>query len=546
MRIDGEIDPDHPLAELLDTGNSLLTGVALRRLTAQHLELAGEAFWLKDRGADGAPAAFYPLPPTWVLDLPGGADGAYRIALPAGRQVLVPAADIVCFRDPDPRNPYGRGLGTAGALADELALDEATARFLAAFFENHARPDLIVTGTREAPLSEDGARRLAEVWDGRHRGAARAHRPFFTSGALDIHELGGSFQTQHLVDLRRFSRDAVVQAYGLPPEKLGILAASNRATIEASDLIFAKDVLLPRLELMRAALQRDLEADWPGVEIGYDSPVAADRAFQLQVMTAAPDLFSPEEWRALAGIEGPAPEVLEPDDERAFNSGQPRKPRGPGGGQWVVGPGGAGADTPVVIPTVGGGSGRGRGPQPARPTSPPSTQNPAPAKPADPAPAKPADSAPQQPRPKNAFEEITDHAYGLYADGIKHHAYREHIGEFRPMRNPDAFRNYAILVTQPPGTAAIFPPDGTWLLLNDGDDYSILACSPEMARQIDARPWEEIYDAFKHYAHDIGSYNDRWPGRAALFSTLCHDHLPSAALRLDPARFCRAGSGSSG
>jgi hypothetical protein len=337
-----------------------------------------------------------------VLDLPGGADGAYRLALPAGRQVLVPAADIVSFRDPDPRNPYGRGLGTAGALADELALDEATARFLAAFFENHARPDLIVTGTREAPLSEEGARRLAEVWDGRHRGAARAHRPFFTSGALDIHELGGSFQTQHLVDLRRFSRDAVVQAYGLPPEKLGILAASNRATIEASDLIFAKDVLLPRLELMRAALQRDLAADWPEAEIGYDSPVAADRAFQLQVMTAAPGLFSSEEWRALAGIDGPAPEALEP--EKAFNPSQPRAPAGsPDGGQWVSEDGDGVSLLAGRRPSLGSRQPSPRPSPPARPERPP--------------------EFPPAPRLNSLQRERASRR-------IVKHAYKDHINEF--------------------------------------------------------------------------------------------------------------------
>ncbi|TAD87088.1 MAG: phage portal protein, partial [Alphaproteobacteria bacterium] len=164
---------DHPMLTLLERGSALMTGVALRRVTAQHLELTGEAYWLKDRDQAGEPVALHPLPPAWVLAIPLSAGDSYRIALPGGRQVLVPASEIVAFRDPDPRHPYGRGLGAATALADEIALDEATARFLAAFFENHARPDMIVTGTRDAPLSEEGAKRLAAVWEGRHRGAAQ-------------------------------------------------------------------------------------------------------------------------------------------------------------------------------------------------------------------------------------------------------------------------------------------------------------------------------------------------------------------------------------
>ena len=93
------------------------------------------------------------------------------------------------------------------------------------------------------------------------------------------------------------------------------------------------------------------------------------------------------------------------------------------------------------------------------------------------------------------------------------------------------------------GPVAVFPASGAWLFMNDGDDYSILACTPDMARQIDDRPWEEIYDAFEAYVHDIASYNDRWPERARLISSLCRDHLRPAALRLDPARYYRARSG---
>ena len=96
-----------------------------------------------------------------------------------------------------------------------------------------------------------------------------------------------------LVDLRRFERDAIVQTFGVPPEMLGILQNSNRATIEAADHLFSRWVLLPRLEAFRDVLQKQLVPQFDEkLILTYQNPIPEDRDFKLSVMQSAYWAFS--------------------------------------------------------------------------------------------------------------------------------------------------------------------------------------------------------------------------------------------------------------
>ncbi|MGO1121224.1 phage portal protein [Rhodovibrionaceae bacterium A322] len=302
--------PGHPLEQLLSAGTLPnqdglpgLTGLEVRKVTFLHLDLVGEAFWLLERNGVGCPIATWPLSPHWVTDLPTTQRPFYRLSVPGGFQGEIPARDIILFRDVDPERPYERGSGLGTALADELDADEYAAKYIGAFLANRARPDLVVTGSQEQPLTPEEAGRLEAAWSQRFEGPDNAGRPFFSSGPLAVTEIGQSFRDTQMRELREFERDTIVSVYGLPPEKLGILQNSNRSTIEAADYFFAKEVLKPRLTLFREVLQQRLVPQFgPGLRLDFENPVAEDADFRRQIMTAAPQHFSAGEIRALAGL----------------------------------------------------------------------------------------------------------------------------------------------------------------------------------------------------------------------------------------------------
>lgn len=289
---------DHPLLDLLDDGNPALPGVSSVQIIQTHYDIVGEFFMMKERDGLGGPDSLWPLPPHWITNkiLPGAQD-FFRINHRAF-QKEVPRDDMVYGVDPDPSMPYGRGTGVARALNDELATDENAAKYTNAFFNNNARPDYIATLKN---AGEEQAKEFSRLLNERHRGVFRAFRALVTSQELTLEKLGFNMRELQFEALRKLERDICIQVWGMPPELLGIIENSNRATIQSAEFLMAKHVLVPRLEFLRAVIQQQLVWEFDDrLIVDYVSPVDEDREFTLKVMEAAPYSFRLDEWRELA------------------------------------------------------------------------------------------------------------------------------------------------------------------------------------------------------------------------------------------------------
>ena len=304
-----ELEPieDHVLLSALNGANSYMVGQALFKTTQIHLDLVGEAFWLKERNGVGAPTAFWPLPSHWVQATPTPSNQSFRVSF-RGWQGQIPESEILWMAEPDPTNPYGRGSGMGRALSDELETDEYAAKHTRQLFFNRARPDILVWPKSQGPhdpgLAPEQVRRLEERWLDGHQGFWRAFKPFFVGKEIGVHEVSQSMQELQMVELRKQQRDMVVQMFGIPPELLGILTNSNRATIDAADFLFSRWVVTPRLEFLRAQIQERLVPDYDDrLVIDYVSPIQEDREFMLESGRAAPWAMTVDEWRTLQGQE---------------------------------------------------------------------------------------------------------------------------------------------------------------------------------------------------------------------------------------------------
>ena len=95
-----------------------------------------------------------------------------------------------------------------------------------------------------------------------------------------------------------------MQVFGIPPELLGILNNSNRATIESADYLFSRWVVAPRMEFLRSQLQERLIPEYDDrLVLDFVSPVAEDREHMLEASKAAPWSLKVDEWRVLQGQE---------------------------------------------------------------------------------------------------------------------------------------------------------------------------------------------------------------------------------------------------
>lgn len=292
---------DHPLLDVLSKANDFQTGLAMRKVTQLHLDLVGDAFWLKERDATGTVIAVWPIPPNWIMATPTPVFRFFRVSFRAWRG-MIPDTEWIWFSEADPLNPYGRGTGVTQALGDELETDEYAARHTKAFFYNSARPDLIISPKGTTGLNPANVERLEEKWLNQSQGFYRAFKPFFLNKEVDVKELNANFRNIQLVQLRQHERDTIMQVFGIPPEILGVLESSNRATIDAADYLMSRYVIEPRLEFLRSVLQERFAPEYDErLIVEFVSPVQDDRAGQLEAAKAMPGALSVDEWRKLSG-----------------------------------------------------------------------------------------------------------------------------------------------------------------------------------------------------------------------------------------------------
>jgi phage portal protein BeeE len=290
---------NHPLLDLLADGNPALSGTGGRFVTQISRDLVGEAFWALGRNIAGAPDEFWPFPPTWVTGLPGPGNETYTLNI-SGQTFSLPASDVIWFREPNPANPYSRGTGLGMALGDEIEIDEYAAKFIKMFFVNRAKPEIMIyaDGIDTAEL------RVAKLdFENSHRGYNRAHRSWWYNTKLEVKELTQKLTDMELNELRNEERDTIIAVFGVPPEQMGIVTSSNRATAHESESIMAKGVLIPRLESQREQLQSELVPQYDErLILDYVNPSPEDQDQQLEAMKAASWAPTVGEWRERQGL----------------------------------------------------------------------------------------------------------------------------------------------------------------------------------------------------------------------------------------------------
>lgn len=255
FRLDGEGNrteiTKHPFLTFMESPNPLVefTASAIWKLFQEYLLLKGEAYLLIERYSDGMPAEFWPVPVQWVQQIPYQGSPFYVIRTAGGMIMEVPVDDMFVMKDLNPVDPYRRGLGQAEAVADEAELDEYAAKFQKNFFWNGATPDtvVIIPGADDKQIN-----RFREKWDEKFKGFMKAHGIAVLSGPRDgtqptVTKLADNMKDMDMVNGRTFTRDAIMEHFGMPREIMGITQNSNRATADAAQYIYAKNVLWPRL-----------------------------------------------------------------------------------------------------------------------------------------------------------------------------------------------------------------------------------------------------------------------------------------------------------
>jgi HK97 family phage portal protein len=278
----------HPLIDLLWAPNPYMSGMFMKAVTQMHLDLTGQAFWLKVRNSLGRPAELWPLSPAlfsqFVLS-EGRTDlVAYEFKTETGGIVRYAPEEIVYFHYPHPIH-WLVGASPIQAMAYSYDIDLASRTYQRNFFQNSARPDIVFESDQQ--ISPEDARRLLLAWKGSHQGVSKAWEPAILDNGLKANILSANARDMEFVSLANWTKEDILEAYGVPPAKLGTVVDVNRANGVAVDITFNSECIKPKLMLWDETVSRFLASDYdPKLYVQHDECVPRDEEFDLKAREA--------------------------------------------------------------------------------------------------------------------------------------------------------------------------------------------------------------------------------------------------------------------
>ena len=279
----------HPALDIWAKPNPFMTRQEFVESFQQHLDLTGEAWWLTSReGFGGSPSELWPVRPDRMQPLPDPElfIKGYEYMSPDGDRVPLDVGEVIFLRMPNPLDIY-RGMGPVQAILVDLDSTRYSAEWNRNFFLNSAEPGGIIQ--YEERLSDGEFDEVASRWREQHQGTGNAHRVAIIEQGKWVSNAVTQRDMQ-FVELRNVSREVIREAFGFPKPMLGATDDVNRANAEAAEVVFARWLVVPRLERIKQALNNDFlpmfKAMGVGLEFDYENPVPDDRAADNLEMTA--------------------------------------------------------------------------------------------------------------------------------------------------------------------------------------------------------------------------------------------------------------------
>lgn len=292
----------HPILDLIDGFNPLMnTGIDGWYSIQSWLEISGNAYLMMERDTKGEPVYLWSINPNDVLELPSKTNGFCYIVRIKEAINKIPLTEIIHIKNLNPQDIYGKGIGTIHAMLNVLQTAKYSSEQVVNYFYNQAVPPYIIG----ADITTDQLLELKDSWDMNNKGFWNRHKPYFTNSSnIQVQKLTDSFSDMQMLQILENGAETIRQLFGIPPEIIGKVENSNRATIQGAREIFAREVLLFRLKKIQETLNNTLVLEFDGnLTLEFESPVPSDKEFILRGMQQFPSQFKFNEIRELLGFE---------------------------------------------------------------------------------------------------------------------------------------------------------------------------------------------------------------------------------------------------
>lgn len=232
---------DKKLYHVLHTKwNRYMTAQVGREVLTAHALTWGNGYAEKIYNQLGELVELWPIPPNRAK--PKMVDGELVYEIKVGAETITMPRDKIL---------HVPGLGFDGfagysivALAREtIGLGMAMERFGANYFGNGTHPGLIIS--HPGKLSEAAHKNLKGSLNTAYSGLGNTHRLMLVEEAMKIEKIGIPPEDSQFLESRGFQVPEIARWFNLPPHKLKDLTKSSFNNIEAEQISFVTDSILP-------------------------------------------------------------------------------------------------------------------------------------------------------------------------------------------------------------------------------------------------------------------------------------------------------------
>lgn len=307
------VDPDHPLARLIQEPNPVDSWWDLFYETNLFQDLTGNSYWWVIPNRAGLVAEIWCLPAHWVWPR-AGRDRLidhYEIrpwgGLGAQGSLRLPPEEIIHFKDKSPLHKLD-GYSAQQAGAQWIDTEESIAASRWANFKHGCRPELFVElGPEFVDPSDDDIARVEAKFLARYGGEYQTGRPLIGGPGLKVTPLGWPMQELGHLQSEEQVRDMILALFRTSKVIAGITVEVNRASMEAAQAGFCTFAINPRLKYYGQTMTRHLARRYDErLRMWWDdtSPVDPQQLNADIDCDARNGAISPNEIRSLRGREG--------------------------------------------------------------------------------------------------------------------------------------------------------------------------------------------------------------------------------------------------
>ena len=175
--------------------------------------------------------------------------------------------DMIYFRSFNPESPF-YGYSPTQVLRIVIAGDLKALNWNTLFFAKGARPDGILSS--EQYLNDADVEMIMNTWNDSHQGEENAFTPAVMGKGMSYKPTGSSHKDMDFPTLRRYSKEEILGAYGVPPIVAGDYRDANRASSDIMYRLYWENAILPRCDTIEAVLNQALIPPGSGMRLVFD------------------------------------------------------------------------------------------------------------------------------------------------------------------------------------------------------------------------------------------------------------------------------------